>query len=207
MNYGLTTHGSANYEREARCLEIVTTCVGFDDILDFTLALNHPHSDNYIIVTSHDDSATALVCLKHSVTCVKTDLFRKNGRSFNKGAAINAGMGHFQFNGWRLHLDADIVLPDNFKRVLFNHTSLDASCLYGCDRVDVIGRTERKLFEKFRTVTPQHAYSTGMSPVHGGAVHSDCPSATSARFVCGLRGYCPIGFFQLWNASQQRWRN
>ena len=51
---------------------------------------------------------------------------------------------------------------------------------------------------------PQHAYQSGLSSVHGGAVYASQPSASSARFVDSLHGYCPIGFFQLWHASQQR---
>jgi hypothetical protein len=93
-----------HYDREARRIEAVTTCVGFDDLLDLTLGLNHPQVDHFIVVTSHEDRKTEKVCHKHSATCVKTDLFRKNGRSFNKGAAINAGFDYFQYHGWRLHV-------------------------------------------------------------------------------------------------------
>ena len=204
LNYPSPTPGPDVYTQDALRLEAVTTCVGFDDMLDFTLGLNHSHVDHYIVVTSHEDRATAQVCLKHSATCVKTDLFRKNGRQFNKGAAINAGMDCFQYHGWRLHLDADIVLPDNFRRLLFNHSHLDRTCLYGADRVDVIGLRMIGAFLDSRLKLPQHAYKSGISSVHGGSVHCMEASATSARFVDNLRGYCPIGFFQLWHASQQR---
>src|SRR5580658_8424827 len=112
-------------------LEAVITCVNFDEILDVTLTNNHPHLDTAIIVTSHADKKTQKVAQKHGATCVQTDLYYKNGRNFNKGAAINAGFNHFHYHGWRLHLDADIALPDNFRRLLFNHTHLDKNCLYG----------------------------------------------------------------------------
>ena len=127
------------YAEDSQRLEAVTVCIGFDDVLDQTLAMNHPHLDTMIVVTSREDRRTQLVAQKHSAICVTTDLHRKNGRSFNKGAAINAGFGHYQWHGWRMHLDADIILPDNFRRLLFNHTHLDRLCLYGADRVDVIG--------------------------------------------------------------------
>jgi glycosyltransferase involved in cell wall biosynthesis len=192
------------YELESRRLEIVTTCVGFDDMLDLTLGLNHAHADHFIVVTSHEDRATQQVCLKHSATCVQTDLFKKNGRSFNKGAAINAGFDYFQFHGWRLHLDCDIALPDKFNQTLFNHSHLEMDCLYGAYRVDVVGKKGIEALLNARVKYPQHAYLSGVSPVHGGAVFSGSPSASSARYVDKLRGYCPIGFFQLWHASQQR---
>src|SRR5207244_10492182 len=50
---------------ESLRLEAVTVCVGFDDILDVTLALNHPHLDTMIVVTSHDDKRTHHVAHKH----------------------------------------------------------------------------------------------------------------------------------------------
>ena len=127
-DYDSTSCGAEAHALEALRLEAVTACVGFDDLLDVTLALNHPLVDTMIVVTSHDDTATQLVAKKHGAICVQTDLMRKNGRGFNKGAAINAALGRFQYFGWRLHLDADIMLPDNFRRVLFNHTQLDPHC-------------------------------------------------------------------------------
>jgi hypothetical protein len=177
---------------ESLRLEAVTCCVGFDDLLDVTLALNHPHLDTLIVVTSHADLATQAVARKHGAICVQTDLFAKNGRNFNKGAAINAGFSRFQYHGWRLHLDADIALPDNFRRILFNHTHLDPHCIYGADRVDVIGLDSLRSSRTF----PQHADSFMVAPRPA--------QPLSARYVDTLRGYVPIGFFQLWHSSAQK---
>ena len=177
-------------------LEYVTTCVDFDDLLDVTLGLNHPHFDTAIVVTTHDDRATQLVARKHGAICVQTDLFRKNGRKLNKGAAINAGFDRFQYLGWRLQLDADIVVPDNFRRLLFNHTHLDPHCLYGADRVDVIGRAELTALRRLLREGPQHSHSAFLSPRHHRPI--------SPRYLDPLRGYCPIGFFQLWHARCQK---
>jgi hypothetical protein len=189
---------------ESRRIEAVTTCVGFADVLDWTIGFNHKQVDHLIVITSHEDCDTQRVCLKHSVTCVKTDLFRKNGRNFNKGAAINAGMDYFRYHGWRLHLDGDIILPDNFNRLLFNHTHLDPACLYGADRQDVVGLKELRKLALTSLLFPQHAFQSGVCANHGGKVSQAVPSSSSARYVDALRGYCPIGFFQLWHASQQR---
>ena len=171
-------------------IEAVTCCVGFDDILDVTLELNHPQLDTVIVVTSHDDKATQHVARKHGAICVQTDLFKKNGRNFNKGAAVNAGFSRYQYNGWRMHLDADICLPDNFRRMLFNHTHLDQSCIYGADRVDVIGINDLHDARK----SPQHSYGAFVS----------ASRQLSPRYVDPLRGYVPIGFFQLWHAASQK---
>lgn len=169
-------------------LEAVTVCVGFDDMLDVTLGLNHPHFDNFIVVTSHADKKTHAVCQKYGAMCVMTDLFNKNGRKFNKGAAINAGFGYYQYNGWRMHLDADIIVPDNFRRILFNHTPLNKNALFGADRVDVIGVDE--------------VHSSRKMPQHRHRLLVDCGQRPmGARFVSTLHGYLPLGFFQLWHAQ------
>lgn len=184
------------YVIEALRLEAVTVCVGFDDFLDVTLALNSPHLDSMIVVSDHNDRKTHAIAKKHGAICVQTDLLRKNGRNFNKGAAINAGMDHFQYHGWRMHLDADIVLPDNFRRLLFNHSHLDSAAIYGADRVDVIGKRTLNELRRGLEKEPQHAFRCLISPRH------DAPM--SPRYVDNLRGYVPIGFFQLWNARAQK---
>jgi hypothetical protein len=181
---------------EALRLEYVTTCVGFDDLLDHTLGINHPHFDTAIVVTTPEDRATQKVAAKYGALCVPTDLFQKNGRALNKGAAINAGFNRFQYHGWRMHLDADIALPDNFRRMLFNHTHLDPSCIYGADRLDVVGEKALLTLRAKLARNPQHIERFLICPQH------DAP--ITARYVDPLFGYCPIGFFQLWNASEQK---
>jgi hypothetical protein len=188
--YASSARPASALECESLRLEAVTTSVGFDDFLDATLELNHPHLDTMIVVTTHNDHKTQAVARKHGAICVQTDLFSKNGRALNKGAAINAGFGHFQYHGWRLHLDADVALPDNFRRMLFNHTSLDRNAIYGADRVDVIGHA---MLQRARA-----------SMQHSGGAFLGNNMPISPRYVDTLRGYVPIGFFQLWHASTQK---
>ena len=192
---GSAPMGAPGNSSESLRLEAVTVCVGFDDLLDLTLGLNHPHLDTLIVVTSHADRATQAVARKHGAICVQTDLFAKNGRRVNKGAAINAGVSRFQEHGWRLHLDADIALPDNFRRILFNHTVLDRDCIYGADRVDVIGGEGIAAIQSGLRA-PQHAQGFMVAPQPA--------LPLSARYVDTLRGYVPIGFFQLWHCSTQK---
>jgi hypothetical protein len=188
-------HHHHHHDAEQLRLEAVTVSVGFDDMLDVTLRENHAHFDNFIVVTAHDDKKTQSVARKYSATIVQTDLFKKNGRGFNKGAAINAGMDFFQFHGWRLHLDSDIVLPDNFRRLLFNHTHLETQCIYGCDRLNVIGRKNIDALLSNPHHQHHHKLLLGEHGVSGTMGH---------RLVCDLRGYLPLGFFQLWNARTQK---
>jgi len=184
------------YERDSLRLEAVTTCVGFDDFLDETLSSNHSHFDTFIVVTSHDDKKTQQVAQKHGAICVQTDLFKKNDRAFNKGAAINAGFNRFQYYGWRLHLDADIVAPDNFRRILFNHTHLDTDHIYGADRINIVGRKNLHKYHGMHRHLPQSK--------HGCLIESGQAEPIGARYVDPLIGYCPLGFFQLWHASNHK---
>ena len=187
-----STIPSSLFDAESNRLEAVTVCMGFDDILDYTLERNMPQVDTMIVVTSHEDTKTQKVARKHGAIVVQTDLHKKNGRKFNKGAMINAGFDYFQYHGWRLHIDSDIGLPGNFRRVLMNHTHLDRSCLYGADRVDVIGVEEWDFAHK----VPQH---------HDGIfVSSAINRRPGARLINRLNGYVPLGYFQLWNASAQK---
>lgn len=187
------------YMQEALRLEAVTVCVGFDDLLDYSLSLNHGHFDHYIVVTSHDDKKTHMVAAHHGVTCVPTDLFTKNERVFNKGAAINAGFNYFQYHGWRLHIDSDIVLPNKFRQILFNHSHLEQDCLYGADRVDIEGNDIPSLRDHIHDV-PQHRLRFLVDPSHDRRLNA----VLGGRMVTTLEGYTPLGFFQLWHASCQK---
>jgi hypothetical protein len=183
-------------DAEALRLEAVITCIGFDDILDETIPINHPQFDTLVVVTEHTDHKTQAVCKKHGVTCVQSDLFKKDLRHFNKGAAINAGMDYYRFRGWRMVMDADIFMPFNFRRELFNHTHLDDQAIYGADRIDVIGKRELDRLLHSQLGLPQHQ--------HGCFVHPISHRPLSPRYVDNLRGYCPLGFFQLWNYKTQK---
>ena len=171
--------------------ESVTTSVGFDDMLDFTLPLNKPHFDTLIVVTNHEDWRTHAVANKHGAILVITDLFSKNGRKFNKGAAINAGFDHFQWFGWRAHVDADTVLPPEGRHVLFNRTTLDTNCIYGAERTNVQGNDEI------------NAYMDRLHPKHKEIIsHSHRP--VYQIWLDPIRHFCPIGYFQMWHASKQK---
>ena len=181
-----------HHEVDSNRLEIVIACVGFDDVLDVTLANNISEVDTVIVVTTHDDRRTHGVAQKHGAIVVPTDLFFKNGRHFNKGAALNAGFGHFQYHGWRAVVDADIAFPSNFRRMLFNHTHLEKDSIYGVDRVDLVGKEEIGMLNNKR----QHIDSY--------FVHSDHHRPVSHRYVDHLYGYVPIGFYQMWHAKTQK---
>lgn len=117
-------------------LELIVTCVNYSDYLRLTLLHNKIHFDNIVIVTDISDYDTQEVCKDYDVSCVITDVFFRNSAAFNKGAGINVGFNHLNKTDQILHLDADIILPFNFREML-NIQLLNYSYMYGCGRVVV----------------------------------------------------------------------
>lgn len=98
-------------------LSAITVCIDFADFLADTLPVNRPHFNQYVIVTSSDDAATQRFARKHACKLVVSDRFRET-HAFDKGAAINDGLAVADKRQWLCHLDADIVLPANFRQWL-----------------------------------------------------------------------------------------
>lgn len=176
-------------------LEAMTVCVDYADFLDESLSHNLHHFDEFVVVTSHEDRATQNVCARHGVTCVETDVFTMRGEKFNKGLAINLGLAHLRHLDWVLHLDADIVVPDRF-RTMLNRAHLERDCIYGADRVNVVGR------ELWQKVKGSGAFSRQFHHRYLVQPHSECP--LGARLLHNEFGWCPIGFFQLWHSSANK---
>lgn len=105
-------------------LESVIVSVGYGDYLKHTLPVNKGKLDRLVVVTEADDKDTQAVCAANGVTCVITTRHRSMGAPFNKGSAINDGWRALKPRGWLLILDADIVLPPDF-RLRLNAMDLD----------------------------------------------------------------------------------
>lgn len=172
-------------------LELVVVCLNYADFLAQSLPVNLSQVDRLVVVTSHDDQATRDICRRWSVECVLTDVFGEKG-AFNKGAAINMGIGALRQRGWIIQLDADIVLPVGWRNML-DKATLDQDAIYGCERVSVTGYDAWHRLRDSWFVDPQFAYRYLVS--------------TPAKFPVGANvvhkqyGYVPIGFFQLWHSS------
>jgi len=114
-------------------LEIITCSVNYSDFLSITLPRNKKLVDNVIVVTSMDDKNTEDICEENHVTYIKTNVFYLDGAVFNRGAALNQAKDLLLFNDWVLFLDADIVLPENFLRLL-DLENLNPYKFYGVGR-------------------------------------------------------------------------
>jgi len=170
-------------------IEAVTVCVNYSDILSLVISQNKSVLDNWIIVTDSKDLDTKKLCDMHGVRCIVTDIFYDNGEIFNKGKGINAGFDVLTLKGWVLHLDADIMLPANFKNIL-KSDELETDCLYSLDRVDVVGRDMYiDVLQDMHNVYSDYVFLQTKYPI-------------STRMFHDKMGYCPIGYFQLFHNSK-----
>ncbi len=172
-------------------IEAVTVCVGYSDFLSETIRENLPLLDHLVVVTSPDDDETRTVCRKNNVHHVLSEDYRRNG-PFNKARLINRAFDQIGGRDWILHLDADIVLPRQFRRML-EWAHIDERCLYGADRQRLIGWDEWRAFKKHVDRWDNHTHEMG----HW--FHPKYPMMS--RLVSSIHGYTPIGAFQLFHGT------
>lgn len=179
-------------------LEAVIVCLNYHDFLLETLPLNLPYFDDVIVVTGHADERTKNVCRKYSVDYVVTSAFHEHGDTFNKARAINIGLSSLSKKEWLIHLDADIVVPHGFRRML-DKALLNPKNIYGADRINVYGYDAwMKLKPRLIPHYDAHWF------VDAGKCHEKEPMEGckfGARVIHKEHGYIPIGFFQLFHQS------
>lgn len=173
---------------------------GYGDFLSETLPLNIDHLDQICVVTSSDDKATQDVCNRNSVDWIPSPMLDEKGLVFNKGAGVNQGLDHLHRDDdtYFLHLDADIVLCRDFRRLLA-HAQLQKDHIYGADRVNVYGWDAWQRLKP--TLTRQYQDRWFIDP--GFSHRNEVPEGTrfGTRVVHQQYGWIPIGFFQLWHSS------
>lgn len=174
-------------------LEGVIVSKDYGDFLEHTLPENLEHFDHLVVVTHHSDKRTQAVCSKYSVECVQAHVFDEDGARFNKGRGVNVGLAHLHGYENILHLDADIVLPKQFRDML-RRAKLDPEVLYGADRVNVFGWERWQQVKDIRH--PHYRNNWFVEPPAGHPV--------GARIIHREHGYVPIGYFQLWNKKQHK---
>jgi hypothetical protein len=173
-------------------IEAVTVCVDYGDFLAETIPWNISHFDKWVIVTHPHDHKTRELCRRWNLHCLLTEEIYRDGSEFNKGRAIIRGIDHLTSDGWVLHLDADIALPKTTRQVL-DAAHLNPKAIYGADRVMVKGRDQWNKLKASGFLTNQHDYHCRINFPVGFEV--------GTRWANHHYGYCPIGFFQLWNAK------
>lgn len=149
--------------------------------------------DRLVVVTHPDDWKTKLLCEKHGVDVYPTTVFHESGDKFNKGRALNLGLSHLRHDGWLLILDADIVLPHNFRSML-RQSSLNEKRIYGADRLNT--HSYENWIKHKNDSIPQHQWRYLVRP--------NPHFSLGSRLLHQEYGYCPIGYFQLWHSSMKR---
>jgi len=99
-------------------MKAIICCVEYDDFLTITLKRNIDLFDKVLVVTSFEDVATQDLVASYYPKCQLhiTDAFYNNDALFNKGAAMEEGFDILGRDGWIAILDADIILPKDFKK-------------------------------------------------------------------------------------------
>ena len=158
----------------------VITCVNYADYLADTLPLNRRHFDELIVVTDPFDAETVAVCERYGVICVQSDRAHVDGAVLSKGEMINAGISALTNPQWVLNLDADVILPFNFRR-LFDTSILNPGVLYWTRRVEPNDSELPRVRKAIRTDM------------------ADFLKQEKSRF--GQTYNDVSGYFQLWNVS------
>lgn len=174
-------------------MECVLVCKDYSDFLAHTLPENMIHFDRMVVVTHPHDKETINLCNKYSIDCVQTTLMHDNGDKFNKSRCINLGLSHLKQTGWIMHLDADILLPHDFKN-LFKRAKPHKEKLYGVDRVNARG-FEHFMAHKHKLI-PHYMHNYFVEPPH------EFP--LGARIIHKEHGWCPIGYTQIWHSDMHR---
>jgi hypothetical protein len=107
----------------------LTLCVDYSDVLRITIR-NAQHFDDYVIVTHERDTRTIDLCKLHDVNYVCSAKLLPGGGAFLKAEALNEALDKLAANAWVAVLDADILLPKDFREQL-DACNLQSGILYG----------------------------------------------------------------------------
>jgi hypothetical protein len=101
------------------------------------MPINKKHFDKWVVVTSPTDLKTQKLCKKHNVEFVICNNYA------NKGNALNIGLKQLAKKDWLIQIDADIILPEEFRKTI-NRTTLKPNFLYGIVRIEPKDHNEIK---------------------------------------------------------------
>lgn len=180
-------------------IEAVITCLNYADMLRYTLPQAINFIDRVVVVTHASDKDTKRICDHFGVDCIiATDDVFFNGvhnepDKFNKGRAINLGLAHLRHDGWLIHMDADIFLPNHFRDKLIK-ARLHRDNIYGVDRLNTKSY-ENWMKHRDRSY-PQHQWRF--------LTQANPHFPLGSRLIHSEFGYCCIGYFQMWHSSQRK---
>lgn len=103
-------------------LQAITVCVNLADELHCTLPNTCHVFDRVYVVTAPADDKTKAVCAKlqpyyGNIVVVETDAFYRKNARFNRGLALNEAFVRIEDPQWVCHLDADMLVNPELRRV------------------------------------------------------------------------------------------
>ena len=186
-------------------IDCIIPCVGYDDFLDLTLPSIKPHFDSILVVTMDSDAATKKCCLKYHTPFLCTDEWYSEMSVLNKGRALNEALGFLNHIDWICSLDADIVLPEDFRQRL---SDLDPVCLYSARRKMCRTAAEYKRFLTDRNMMRfQDAIASGRTePILLGYLQLWCQRVRPVAFPISYPNaeYYDITFCRNWSVDNRR---
>lgn len=171
-------------------IECVIVCDRYADFLAETIVHNKAHFDKLVVVTSFEDKATQRICEYQHVECIPTDVIESRKGNFNKAEAINVGLAALSKDDWIVHLDADMILPPLFRKIM-QELVLDKTMIYGIDRFMVRDFTAWREFMEMPRL--QHE--------NGSWLHPSAFDLGTRVIIPAFGGYMVVGFCQIWNKA------
>jgi hypothetical protein len=172
-------------------IEAITVCIKYGDFLEISARHNRGLVDRWIVVTTPSDGETKEICRHYNLEMLLTEEVDRDGE-FRKGHAIQRAQRLLAADSWRLHIDADIVLPTHFRNALAI-ADLDTKKIYGADRVCV--KSHQKWLDLYNSGYLSHQWDYHCRVCFPAGVE------VGARWASTQQGYCPIGYFQLWHGE------
>ena len=117
-------------------IDAVTVCIDYSDYLEQIL-YNRRFLKRWLIVTHKSDNKTINICKKNNLDFILSENIYKNNSPFAKNNAINEGLISLKPNNWILHLDSDILLPENFNEIINGKIITDKNTIYGINRCNI----------------------------------------------------------------------
>ena len=128
--------GIGNRSTKPSKLSGVVVSVGYGDRLATTLPSNIKLFDQFVVVTSPEDSYTQQVARELGATIILSSRCFDDEHSFNKGRMLNEGLAALKDPDWVILTDADITLNPNTRDYVMEN-SFNPGCIYFTARQDL----------------------------------------------------------------------
>ena len=134
-------------------IDTVTVSIDYSDYLKKIIS-NKELLQNWLIITHKDDNKTIKVCKDNKLNYIFSKKIYDNAQ-FAKCRAINEGLDYLKPKSWILHIDSDVLLPEDFNKVLLEKVK-EKDTIYGSRRFDEKGNDSSILMG-----LPHKGYSVG----------------------------------------------